>query len=310
MIAIVLAVLSGLVWGVGDFAGGKASQRADAVLVVVLSKAASLPLLALYLLFMPAAVQPRTLVWGAAAGVLGVLGMFAFYRALAGGAMAIVAPVSAVTAALLPVAFGLASGERPGALALTGAACAIAAIGLVSAAGGGPAGRVTGRLVGLALLSGAAFGLFFTCLSRAGDEAGGQAGLWPIAGAQVASLALGVPLAVRRWRAGRTGPAGVAGPTGIAGVAGVADPSGVAGAVRPTGAALRWLVLAGALDMSANALYLLAVGRGDLSIIAPVASLYPISTVLLAMLIDRERMRPVQLAGLGLAATALILVAS
>ncbi|MFG2040710.1 EamA family transporter [Dactylosporangium sp. NPDC048998] len=282
MIGIMLAALSGLVWGVGDFAGGKASQRADALLVVVLSKAASLPLLALYLLVMPAAVQPRTLAWGAAAGLLGVLGMFVFYRALAGGAMAIVAPVSAVTTALLPVAFGLASGERPGALALTGAACAIAAIGLVSAAGG-PTGRVTGRLVGLALLSGAAFGLFFTCLSRAGDEAGGQAGLWPIAGAQLAALALGAPLVVRRLRAG---------------------------APRPAGAPLRWLVLAGTLDMSANALYLLAVGRGDLSIIGPVASLYPVSTVLLAMLVDRERMRPLQLAGLGLAATALVLVAS
>jgi uncharacterized membrane protein len=62
--------------------------------------------------------------------------------------------------------------------------------------------------------------------------------------------------------------------------------------------------------MSANALYVLAVQRGDLSIIAPVASLYPVSTVLLAMLVDRERMRPVQLAGLGLAATALVLVAA
>ncbi|MEV6930330.1 DMT family transporter [Dactylosporangium sp. NPDC051485] len=283
MIGIVLAALSGLVWGVGDFAGGKASQKADSLLVVVLSKAASVPLLALYLVLLPAPVHPRTLAWGAAAGVLGALGMFVFYRALAGGAMAIVAPVSAVTAALLPVAFGLATGERPGALALTGAACAVVAIGLVSAAGGGAgtgsAGRVTGRLVGLALLSGAAFGLFFTCLSRTG----GHAGLWPIAGAQAAAIALGAPLLVRRLRAG---------------------------AARPAGPSARWVVVAGALDMSANALYLLAVDRGDLSIIAPIAALYPVSTVLLAMLVDRERLRLVQLAGLGLAAAALVLVAS
>ncbi|WP_432979134.1 EamA family transporter [Dactylosporangium sp. CA-233914] len=278
MTGIILAALSGLVWGVGDFAGGKASQRADSLLVVVLSKAASLPLLGLYLLLIPGAATTGALGWGAAAGLLGVLGMVVFYRALAGGAMAIVAPVSAVTTALLPVAFGLATGERPGALALTGAACAIAAIGLVSAAGGSGA-PVTGRLIGLALLSGVAFGLFFTCLSRTGDGAG----LWPIAGAQVAAVALGTPLLIRRLRAG---------------------------APRPAGASRSWLLAAAVLDMSANALYVLAVTRGDLSIIAPISALYPVSTVLLAMVVDRERMRPAQLAGLGLAATALILVAS
>ncbi|WP_433610312.1 EamA family transporter [Dactylosporangium sp. CA-139114] len=278
MIGIVLAALSGLVWGVGDFSGGKASQRADSLLVVVLSKAVSLPALALYLVLIPGVPHARAIGWGAAAGVLGVLGMFVFYRALAGGAMAIVAPVSAVTTALIPVAFGLAAGERPGTLALAGAACAIAAIGLVSAAGGRE-GPVTGRLVGLALLSGAAFGLFFTCLSRAGDDAG----LWPIAGAQVAAIALGAPFALLRLR--RDG-------------------------LRPDPSSRRWLVSAGVLDMSANALYVLAVTRGDLSIIAPIAALYPVSTILLAMLVDRERLRPVQLAGLGLAATALVLVAS
>jgi drug/metabolite transporter (DMT)-like permease len=275
---IVLAALSGLVWGVGDFSGGKASQRADALLVVVLSKAASLPLLALYLALMPTAASARAIGWGAVAGVFGVIGMFTFYRALAAGAMAIVAPISAVTTALLPVAYGLATGERPGAVALAGAACAIVAIGLVSAAGGAGT-RVTAGLVGLALLSGVGFGLFFTSLSRAGDGAG----LWPIAGAQAAAITLGAPLLVHRLRTG---------------------------AARPTGSSLRWLLTAGVLDMTANALYLLASTRGDLSIIAPIAALYPVSTVLLAMLVDRERMRPVQLAGLGLAATALVLVAS
>jgi drug/metabolite transporter (DMT)-like permease len=108
--------------------------------------------------------------------------------------------------------------------------------------------------------------------------------MWPVLGAQVAALACGGPLLVRRRRA--------------------------AGAQPLAGVPLRWLLAAGMLDMTANALYVVAVQRGDLSIIAPVASLYPVSTVLLAMLVDRERLRPVQLAGLGLAATALVLVAS
>ena len=77
----------------------------------------------------------------------------------------------------------------------------------------------------------------------------------------------------------------------------------------PRGGTLALVVSAGVLDMTANVLYLLAVQGGPLSIVAPVASLYPVTTVLLAMLIDRERMRPVQLAGLGLA-TALVMAAS
>jgi drug/metabolite transporter (DMT)-like permease len=273
MIGVVLAALSGLVWGVGDFAGGKASQRVPALAVVVLSKAASVPLLLVYLLLMPAAVHGPVLGWGAAAGVLGVLGMAVFYHAMASGAMTVVAPLSAVTTALLPVAAGLLDGERPGALALTGAGCAIAAIGAV---------QVTRRMIGLSLGAGTAFGLFFICLSKAGDAAGGSPGMWPILGAQLAALAVGGPMLLRLRRTW----------------------------VRPAGVPLRWLVVAGLLDMSANALYVMAVQRGDLSIIAPVASLYPVSTVLLAMLVDRERLRPVQLAGLGLAATALVLVAA
>ena len=86
--------------------------------VVVLSKAASVPLLLVYLVLMPATVHPGVLGWGGAAGVFGVVGMMVFYRAMAGGAMTIVAPVSAVTTALLPLGAGLLSGERPGGLAL------------------------------------------------------------------------------------------------------------------------------------------------------------------------------------------------
>ena len=87
------------------------------------------------------------------------------------------------------------------------------AIGLVSLAPGGDGGPVTGGLIGLALAAGAAFGLFFICLSAAGDAAGGDAGMWPILGAQVAAVTLGAPLLLRRR-----------------------------GAPRPSGAPLRWLL--------------------------------------------------------------------
>ena len=141
--------------------------------------------------------------------------------------------------------------------------------------------RFDPRLVGLALASGAGFGMFFVFLKRARTR---PAATPTLAGAR------------RADRRAHTGGAAAAG-------AGMA-------VTPPRGGTLALVVSAGVLDMTANVLYLLAVQGGPLSIVAPVASLYPVTTVLLAMLIDRERMRPVQLAGLGLAATALVMAAS
>jgi drug/metabolite transporter (DMT)-like permease len=316
--AIVLAALSGLVWGAGDFSGGKATQRVPAVASVALSKAVALPVLGLYLVLIPGTPRLASLGWGAVAGLCGGAAMIVFYRALAGGAMAVVAPVSAVTAALVPLVVGLVIETAPGPLALTGAGCAIVAIGLVSlaphaeaappsasvaaasaasvaaasaasvaaaSAAAGSAATMTVsklRLVLFALVSGAGFGLFFVFLNKACDAAGGHGGLWPVLGAHLAALSLCGALALKSRTA----------------------------MPRPHGITIVWIIVAGVFDMTANALYLLAARDGLLSIVAPVSSLYPVTTVILAVLVDRERMRPVQIAGLGLAATALVLVAS
>jgi drug/metabolite transporter (DMT)-like permease len=282
VLAIALAAVSGLIWGAGDFSGGKATQRMPALASVALSKAAALPVLALYLLLIPGTPTVAALAWGALAGLFGGAGMIVFYRALSGGAMSIVAPVSAVTAALVPLVVGLIIEAVPGPLALVGAGCAIAAIGLVSLAPKTEEAINKTRLVIFALLAGAGFGLFFVFLNRAGDAAGGHGGLWPVLGAHLAALTLCGTLALRIKTARQL----------------------------PRGSTIAWVVIAGVFDMTANALYLLAARDGLLSIVAPISSLYPVSTVILAMLVDRERMRPVQLAGLGLAATALVLVAS
>lgn len=286
MTVVILAALSGLVWGTGDFAGGKASQRASSLVSTIFAKALSVPVLLGYLFLLSTTLHPVVLLWGAGAGVFGVLGMIVFYRGLASGAMSVVAPVSAVTSALIPLAVGLVIQRAPGWPALVGAGVAIAAIAMVSAAPRVPDSPVNGKLIGLALGSGVAFGLFFVGLGEAGAAAHGHAGLWPVLAAHSASLLVG---AVLLARARCTQP----------------------GLMRITSAVTwGWLAISGVFDMTANVLYLLAVQGGLLSIVAPVASLYPVTTVLLAMAVDRERMRPVQLAGLGLAATALVLVAS
>ncbi len=277
MLPILLAAASAAVWGTSDFCGGKATQRANALTVTVLSQCCGLPILGLGLVVVGGSPSVRALGWGLAAGFAGFVGILLLYRGLAQGAMAIFAPVTAVGSALLPMVAGLILERTPSALELTGAGCAVVAIAMVSLTGGGRA-KVTPRLVALALTSGAMFGIFFTLLGRAG---GAPAGLWPLLAVRVASVGAGLLVAARTRTALRLG-----------------------------GRTLRFAMLAGPLDILANVLYLEAANRGLLSVVAPVAALYPVSTVLLAFSVDRERVRAIQLAGLGLAAAALVLVAS
>ena len=283
MLNVGLAVLSGLIWGIGDFAGGKATQRAGALLVVWVSKLVSLPLLAIYLIAMYVPITAIGLTWGAMAGVAGLVGLVLFYRALSAGAMTIVAPVTGVTSAAIPVVVGLVWGERPSGARLLGIGCALLAIALVSIAPN-PSGRpqvVSWRLIAVALGSGAGFGLFFILLAVANEAAGGSVGLWPIAGSQLSALIIGGLLILMV----RPGP-------------------------WPRGVGLRFTMVAGPCDMTANALFLLAARTGDLSIVAPLAALYPVTTVILALVFDHERLRGVQIAGLAFAVAALVLVSS
>jgi drug/metabolite transporter (DMT)-like permease len=278
-----LAALSGLVWGAGDFAGGKATQRAAALPVVWLSKLVSLPLLAIYLAAFYVPLPAASLIWGALAGTAGVVGLQLFYRALSAGAMTVVAPITAVTSAAIPVVVGLAAGERADGLRLLGVVCALAAIGLVSAAPRPPGQEliVTRGLIAAALGAGAGFALFFILTAAAGDAAGGHAGLWPVAASQLSALVVsGVLLALTR--PGRW----------------------------PRGGAFSWTLVAGPFDMTANALYLSATRYGQLSLVAPLAALYPVTTVLLALIVDHERMRGIQIAGLAFAAVGLVLVST
>ncbi|MBB5115739.1 EamA family transporter [Micromonospora echinospora] len=274
MLPIVLAAVSALAFGTADFSGGKASRWADPIAVTVVSQMLSLPLLVVLVLVVPGTPSALDLGWGLLAGVAGAGGVMLLYRALATGVMAVVAPVTAITAAIVPIVAGLILAHSPGAVALGGAGLAVVAIALVSLGERGAARRVSGRVLAMALAAGLLFGVFFALLGQA-DE---SAGMWPVLAVRVSSVAFGLALAARtgtRLRLGRR--------------------------------VLGWAAAAGLLDSAANALFLAAAGRGHLSVVAAIASLYPASTVLLALAVDRERLRPVQLAGLGFAAAALVL---
>lgn len=274
MLPIVLAAVSAIAFGTADFSGGKASRHADPIAVTVVSQMISLPLLGVLVLVVPGTPTAGDLAWGLLAGVAGAAGVVLLYRALATGVMAVVAPVTAITAAIVPIVAGLLVADSPGTVALGGAGLAVVAIALVSLGERGGTGRVSGRIIGTALAAGLLFGIFFALLG----QADARAGMWPVLALRVSSIAFGLALAARagvRLRLGRR--------------------------------VLGWAAAAGLLDSAANALYLAAAARGHLSVVAAIASLYPASTVLLALAVDRERLRPVQLAGLGFAAAALVL---
>lgn len=263
-----LALLSALCYGAADFIGGLASRRASTLAVVASSQAAGFALLVVLLPVLPAAAPSRPdLAWGAAAGLGGGVGVALLYRALAIGTMAVVAPVTAVCAVIIPVAAGVLLGERPHPWTLAGIGLALVSIVLVSQSppeqGGGAAGTSRRSLV-LAFASGVAIGLFFLALART-DPA---AGLLPLLAARATSSTLFVVAAL----AARV-------------------------PVRMPRQVLGWAIGAGVVDMAANAFYLLAAQQGPLSVVVTLASLYPASTVVLARVALGERLAPVQYAG-------------
>jgi drug/metabolite transporter (DMT)-like permease len=272
--AVLFGLLSAASWGGGDFCGGLAARRAPVLRVLPVSALGGmLPLLVLALLTGERSVaHAGPLLWGAAAGLFGTIGLGALYRGLAAGRAAVVAPTSAVVAAALPALWGAASEGLPGPLRLAGFALALAGVWLIAQTGE-PTRGASG--LGLALLAGCGFGGFFILIDRAGE--GGT--YWPLLAARCVTLAasLGGALLLR--------------PTG---------------SVRP---ALPLALLGGVLDAGGNAFFVLAGQAGRLDVAAVLSSLYPATTVLLARLVLGERIAPRQALGIAAVLGAIGLIA-
>ncbi len=271
-----LAIASAVFYGAADFTGGIVTRRTAGIPVVLLSQGSGLLLVAVILPLLPrAAPQAADLWWGGAAGLTGGVGVALLYRALAIGTMSVVAPTTAVAAVTIPVVTSIALGERPGWLAVVGILLGIAAIVLVSRQTATPAepGRSSG--LGTALASGVAIGLFYLTLAQTRVESG----LWPLLTARGASVTL------------------------FAVVATIGRQS-----LRMPAPLTALTVGGGALDMLANALYLLAVQLGPLSPVVTLSSLYPASTVLLARAVLGERLNGWQTTGVASALVAVVLI--
>lgn len=273
--AVVFGLASALSWGAGDFSGGLASKRAPVFGVLTIGHAIGLALLlSLALVWGESLPSTTDLLWGLAAGLAGAVGLAALYRALAIGRMGLVAPVSAVLTAALPALFGILTAGMPGVPKLAGFALALLGIWLVAGTGESTGSRAG---LGLAVLAGFGFGLFFILVHRAGENAV----FWPLAAARVGSLGFVLPIAFARRQFPPREPR-----------------------------LLVTALLSGALDVAGNAFFVLAGQAGRLDVAAILASLYPASTVLLAALLLGERVMRVQILGIAAALAAIALIAS
>ena len=272
-----LAATAAAVWGIGDFCGGRATRRLSPLAVTFAGQTISLVPLAVVLMVLgDPSPGVRDWVWGVVAGLLGFAGITLLYRALSSGAMTVVAPLTGVIAAVVPMMAGIALGERPKLLALAGVAAALGGIVLVTGAVGTPHARTPRPIVAMAIAAGTFIGLSLVCLDRTSDASG----MWPTMAMRLSSvITIGVVLLA------------------------MPKPSGLSWRTPP-----KWALLAGLLDTSANVLFLIATRMGMLSLVSVIASLYPASTITLAMRIDHERITRSQAAGMVLVGVALVLV--
>jgi uncharacterized membrane protein len=280
--AALLALLSATAYGVGDFFGGLSARRLPSAAVVLRTHAAGLVGLLVLVPIVGGAVGGGDMAIGAIGGLAGGLGVLAFYRAMSTGSMSLVAPVTAVTATVVPVAYGLATGERPSPVTLVGIPLALLAVALLARESGGQAaaGLSVDQLL-TALGAGAGFGLYFVALGMTSHDAG----LWPVVAGRLASVTLFLLVTLFS-------------PTSRVGDR----------RARQRGL-LAMLITCGLLDAWANALFLVATRHGMLTVVAVLGALYPAATLMLARSVLGERLARPQLGGVALAGAAVALVA-
>jgi drug/metabolite transporter (DMT)-like permease len=279
VVVVVLSLGCALAYGLSDFIGGLLSRRVSPWAVAVVGQSAATALTLGLALLTGGDPTGGDWAWSVLAGVGSGTGAAFLYRGLGAGSMSVVAPVSALFAALVPVAVGVAAGERPALLTWLGVGCALPAIWLVSRvdAQSSPAGRRRSAELLDGLLAGLGFGVLFSALGQVPSGAGFGPLALTQATAVVATVGLAVALRAPWLPRGRT--AGQA-------------------------------IVVGALGTLATVLFLLATQAGLLAVAAVLSSLYPATTVLLAALVLHERIGRSQGLGLLLAGAAVALVAA
>lgn len=273
--AILLSLVSSVLWGASDFAGGLISRRLPALVIVGWSAAFGLFFGTIAVASTEGWGAPYGWVpWGMAAGSIGSLGLICYYLALSAGTMGVVAPVTSL-GVIVPVVVGFLAGESPSRATLIG--IAVALVGIVLTSGPEFGGEASPRPVLIAALAGVCFGIFFVCMDRGSEDS---------------------PL-LTLWTMRAT----------------VAGAFAVAAVVRRTTGGLQahdfiWVACIGAGDLGANLTFGIASTLGYVSITSVLSSLFPVVTVILAGIVLKERLRRVQVAGVAVTMLGVVLISA
>lgn len=280
MIGILYALVAAGAYGVSDFVGGLASRHVAALRVVIVSYPLALVVLLAMALGTGGVISPPAVLWGTLCGISQGLAIWCFYAALGSGPISVVSPLTAILSAGLPLGVGLVLGERPGVLAGVGAVLALIAVVLVSREATDEdvrPHRFTTKVAWLTAGAGLGFGMNFILLAQAPHEAR----LWPLVFGRAMATAIMVSVAVltRNLR-------------------------------LPQGVPMKLALAAAAFDVTANVTQLLALQASMLSLASVLMSLYPAFTVLLAIVVLRERVTGWQRIGMALALVAVAMISA
>jgi drug/metabolite transporter (DMT)-like permease len=274
---LALALGASLAWGVADFVGPWQARTLGALRVMLWAQLAGMTAIAIVVAARGQPPHGAAVLLAVPAALSGTLGLYAYYRGMAIGAMAVVAPIAGASA-IVPVLFGILTGDRPAPVQYAGMACALLGVVLASQEQQAGGRRKLAAGVGLALLAAVGFGFYFPPM----HAAGAADPLWASLVFRITSSAVVLAaVAVRRPALGLTG-------WKVAVVIGV-----------------------GLGDTLGNFLFAASAGRGGLvSLTSVLASLYPIVTVLLAAVVLHERIARLQAVGVALTLTGVVLIAA
>jgi drug/metabolite transporter (DMT)-like permease len=284
MLAPLLGFLGALAYGSADFLGGLAAKRISALRAAGLSALSGLVLLLIVLAVIGGTWSASAVVWGALSGVAGAVALSLLYACLAIGPMSILSPLTAVIGAVVPVGWGVLNGERFAPLGWFAIGLALVAVVLVGFVPERGAVRPSPRGLVMAVGSGTLIGVFIILI----DQTPPDSGVVPLVVNRAVNASIMFATVAVIWLASRRrARAGVGGATSTG--------------WRPG------LVLAlagGVVDATANILLLVGLRLGELGVMSVLTALYPAGTIILAAIVLKERIAPVQWAGLVLALVA------
>lgn len=292
MLAVAVGLLGALVYGSADFVGGIASKRISPIRVTAIGGVSGLVVLLVAYLVIGGEWSTRAVLLGALSGVSGSLAIVLLYACLAIGPMSILSPVTAVVSAIVPMVAGVFRGERLhtiGYVALLLALVAVVLVGFVPEKG---AVRPSVRALAMAVVSGGLIGLFLIIVDLTPEDSG----VVPlIANRTVSSVIMFAVVGGLILFGRKRAPDAAGSPIGFLS--------------RGWRAGFWLAALGGAIDASANAILLFGLRLGELTIQSVLTALYPAGTIILAAVLLRERIAPVQIVGLVLALVAAALLA-